>query len=185
MLGVNTQNNLPADNYFTVNLVSKFWEHNKRYGHAPGCSFLYIIKLSPTNLTRKKKPVTYVVSKNAPSLHLSRAFLAGGFAANSTKPFPVALPRSSTTTTALSTGPNWEKACSRSSLETTGERFLTVKAAPCVANRIRSGLLFKIVPSSSVFAISASVLDSFPRGGKKTFYMNPFYTCLKDTESIY
>lgn len=134
-----------------------------------------------TEIQNREKPIynclgnnkifkTYVVSKNAPSPHLSRAFRAGGFAANSTKPFPVALPRSSTTTTAFSTGPNWENACSRSSLETTGERFLTVRAAPCVAKRIRRGLLFKMVPSSSAFAISASVLDSF-LGGKKHFLM--------------
>lgn len=61
---------------------------------------------------------TYVVSKKTPSLHLSNAFLAAGLEANSTMPFPVDLPRSSTITTALSIGPNWLKASSNSSLET-------------------------------------------------------------------
>lgn len=102
----------------------------------------------------------YIVSKRAPSAQRSKAFRAAGLLANSTIPLPVGRPRSSTTTTARSTGPNCEKACSSSSLDTTGERFRTVSAAPCVAKRIRMGLLPSIVPSSSALAISASVLVS-------------------------
>lgn len=65
-----------------------------------------------------RKQNTYVVNKNTPSVHRSNAFRAAGFDANSTMPFPVDLPRSSTITTALSTGPNWENASSSNSLET-------------------------------------------------------------------
>lgn len=113
-----------------------------------------------------------MVSKRAPSAQRSRAFRAAGLLANSTMPLPVGLPRSSTTTTALSTGPNCENACSRSSLVTTGERFRTVRAAPCVANRMRIGLFLSTVPSNSALAISASVLDSFKKQKKKTLKIN-------------
>lgn len=103
---------------------------------------------------------TYVVSRKTPSLHLSRAFLAAGLEENSTIPLPVERPRSSTMTMALSTIPNCEKASSRSSLETNGDRFFTDKAAECVANRTRRGRPFIGVSSSSAFAISASARDS-------------------------
>lgn len=106
---------------------------------------------------------TYAVRRKTPSLHRSRAFLAAGLEANSTIPLPVERPRSSTMTMALSTIPNCEKASSRSSLETNGERFFTDKAAECVANRTRRGLLFIGVSSNSAFAISASARDSCRR----------------------
>lgn len=103
---------------------------------------------------------TYAVRRKTPSLHRSRAFLAAGLEANSTIPLPVERPRSSTMTTALSTIPNCEKASSRSSLETNGDRFFTDKAAECVANRTRRGLPFIGMSSNSAFAISARARDS-------------------------
>lgn len=135
--------------------------------------------LTPAHDVFKRLPIskrTYVVSKRAPSAQRSRAFLAAGLLANSTTPLPVGLPRSSTTTTALSTGPNCENACSRSSLVTTGERFRTVRAAPCVANRMRIGLFLSTVPSNSALAISANVLDSFKKKKKRTRTLEINYT---------
>lgn len=128
-----------------------------------------------------------MVSSRAPSVQRSRALRAATLFANSTLPLPVGRPRSSVTTTARSTGPNWENAwgyeagsdlescnkekqlshscssstCSRSSLVTAGSRLRTVSAAPCVAKRILIGRLFTTVPSSSALAISASVRVSY------------------------
>lgn len=110
---------------------------------------------------------TYEVSRKTPSLQRSRAFLAAGLEANSTIPLPVERPRSSTITMALSTIPNWEKASSRSSFETKGERFFTDSAAECVAKRTRRGLLLIGVSSNSAFAISASARDSCKKSKTK------------------
>lgn len=52
----------------------------------------------------------HVVSSSAPSVQRSRALRADALFANSTMPFPVGRPRSSVTTIARSTGPNWENA---------------------------------------------------------------------------
>lgn len=52
----------------------------------------------------------YVVSSSAPSVQRSKALRADALFANSTMPLPVGRPRSSVTTTARSTGPNWENA---------------------------------------------------------------------------
>lgn len=103
----------------------------------------------------------YVVRRKTPSLQRSRAFLAAVLEANSTIPLPVERPRSSTTTIDLSISPNCEKASSRSSLETYGDRFFTDRAAECVANRTRKGLPRIGVSSISVFAISARARDSW------------------------
>lgn len=53
----------------------------------------------------------YVVSSSAPSVQRSKALRADTLFANSTMPLPVGRPRSSVTTMARSTGPNWENAC--------------------------------------------------------------------------
>lgn len=106
---------------------------------------------------------TYVVRRKTPSLQRSKAFLAAGLEANSTIPLPVGRPRSSTMTMDRSTIPNCEKASSRSSFETNGDRFFTDKAAECVANRTRRGLLLIGLSSNSAFAISASARDSYKK----------------------
>src|SRR6218665_2297274 len=67
--------------------------------------------------SRHKKKVTYEDIMNTPSVILFNADIAAGFRENSTIPSPVGLPRSSTTTIALSTSPNIENVCSRISLE--------------------------------------------------------------------
>lgn len=51
-----------------------------------------------------------MVSSSAPSVQRSRALRAAALFANSTRPLPVGRPRSSVTTIARSTGPNWENA---------------------------------------------------------------------------
>ena len=104
-----------------------------------------------------KWPLTHVVSRKEPSLHLSRAFRAAGFPENSTMPFPEGLPRSSTMTTALSTWPNTEKASSSSSLDTYWGRFRTVRDALWQAKRTRSCFPRSGMLSSSTLAISARV----------------------------
>ena len=109
---------------------------------------------------------TYTVSRKAPSAQRSSAFLAGGLAVNSTMPFPVGRPRSSTMTMARSTWPNMEKASSSSSLEMFCGRLRTDRAEPCVAKRTRSCRPLKGASSSSARAISARVRVSCGPGGK-------------------
>lgn len=59
-----------------------------------------------------------MVSSRAPSVQRSKALRADALLANSTRPFPVGRPRSSVTTTARSTGPNWENAWGSEGSET-------------------------------------------------------------------
>lgn len=109
---------------------------------------------------------TNEVRRKAPSEQRSRAFRADGLLANSTMPFPVGRPRSSTITMARSMGPNMEKASSRSSLDTNWGRFFTESEAPCVAKRTRICRPRNIMSSSSALAMSARVFVSW-RGGRK------------------
>lgn len=120
-----------------------------------------MLHTSPRTVYLSHFKCTNAVRRKTPSLHRSRAFLAAGLEANSTIPLPVERPRSSTMTTALSTIPNCEKASSKSSLETNGDRFFTDNAAACVAKRTRRGLPFIGVSSNSALAISASARDSY------------------------
>lgn len=62
--------------------------------------------------------------------------------------------------------------CSRSSLVTAGNRLRTVSAALCVAKRILIGRLFKMVPSSSALAISASVRVSWKTRNEKDIWQS-------------
>ncbi len=113
-----------------------------------------------THFNKMKAADTHTVRRKAPSPQRSRAFLAEGLLANSTMPFPVGLPRSSTMTMARSIGPNMAKASSRSSLDTNWGRFLTVSTAPWVAERTRIWRPRNTVSSSSAFAMSARVFVS-------------------------
>ena len=112
---------------------------------------------------------TYAESRKTPSLILLRADCAPGLRANSTIPSPVALPRSSTITMALSISPNRANAFSSNSFETQGLRYLTRSAAPCVAKRTRSRRPFLKKPSSVAFAFSAFCLVSWKT---ERIYMN-------------
>ena len=104
------------------------------------------------------KKFTYTPIKNTPSEILLSAEFAPGFLTNSTMPSPVDLPLSSTITTHLSRSPNWENDCSRSSFDTYEWRFLTLRAAPWVANRILRTLPFLCKPSRAALAASALCL---------------------------
>lgn len=77
-----------------------FWPHQSKAKSLP----------SPALGSHFSLKTAYVVSSSAPSVQRSKALRADTLFANSTMPFPVGRPRSSVTTTARSTGPNWENA---------------------------------------------------------------------------
>lgn len=97
----------------------------------------------------------YLPRRNNPSLICCSACWAALFLANSTMPCPFVLPLSSQTTIARSTSPNCENAWCNSSFVITGPRLMTLRAAACNANRTRTVLPLRNIPSTALLAVSA------------------------------